>query len=107
MSALYIVFAIIVTLSVYLYLVHLSMTRKLPDVLKLSQPLWTIEELQDTYKKAETSPVDYTPFIPTKKNRRYIVVGGSGMLHPLLPPTPHMGRLMATSWYLRCHFEQA
>ncbi|KAL2866748.1 putative 3-beta hydroxysteroid dehydrogenase/isomerase family protein [Aspergillus lucknowensis] len=41
---------------------------------------WTVEEIKAAYKKAVHSPIDVTKSLPHKQNRRYIVVGGSGLV---------------------------
>lgn len=45
---------------------------------KLVQKDWTKKEIEDAYEHAQTSPTDVKPFLFTRQNRRYVVVGGSG-----------------------------
>src|ERR1051326_2824015 len=69
-------------LSVALYLRHVNnaMTRIPPEVSKLSLPRLTDEEISTTYKRICDNPIDITPHLPPSLKRRYVVVGGSGMV---------------------------
>jgi hypothetical protein len=49
------------------------------EALKISPNRWTKEEIVETYRRIEKSPLDWTPHLPPKVDRRYIVVGGSGL----------------------------
>jgi hypothetical protein len=64
---------------IYLWLANHAMCRRMPEAMKYAQEPWTEEEMRRTYEEAQKSPVDFRSFLPPKKNRRYIVVGGSGM----------------------------
>lgn len=50
------------------------------EVLKLSPHRFTDQEIRDTYKKVTEKPLDWTPHLPPKLERRYVVVGGSGLV---------------------------
>ena len=63
----------------YLWLANYAMMRPLPEALRHAQEPWTNEEMLEVYKEAQKSQVDVKPFLPPKKSRRYVVVGGSGM----------------------------
>ncbi len=71
--------AIAVTIFSYLWLTNHAMAKPLPEALQHAQKPWRKEEMQDAYDEARLSSVDLRPFLPPKKSRRYIVVGGSGM----------------------------
>ncbi|PKS10524.1 hypothetical protein jhhlp_002277 [Lomentospora prolificans] len=50
------------------------------DALKVSPHRWTKEEIIETYRRIEENPIDWTPHLPPKLDRRYIIVGGSGLV---------------------------
>lgn len=66
--------------ALYLYHVNRAMT-KVPEEARLLSPRrWTAEEIKEAYRKAIESPVDVSKSLPPKQHRRYIVVGGSGLV---------------------------
>ena len=71
--------------TLYLYHVNSAMKVVPEEVHKSSPHRWTIHEIKEAYKKSQESPVDVSRSIPPKQSRRYVVVGGSGML--ILNPT--------------------
>lgn len=73
-----ILFASLVLLSTYLWAVNRAVSIAPPEALRLAQKPWTTAEIQDAYRKAQVSASDVTPYLFGAKNRRYIVVGGSG-----------------------------
>jgi len=85
-----------VVILIILYLRHINNGMKqVPDeVLKLSPHRWTDEEIHQTYKQIIEKPLDWTPHLPPRLERRYVVVGGSGLvggflvLHLLARGTP-------------------
>lgn len=55
---------------------------------------FTKSEIRETYERAKREPIEYSKHLPSKENRRYIVVGGSGMFpsptsSPSLPLLTH------------------
>ena len=62
----------------YLWLANYAMTQSLPGAMNHAQKPWTEEEMREAYEEAQKSPIDVRPFLPPRKKRRYIVVGGSG-----------------------------
>ncbi|KAE9967847.1 hypothetical protein EG328_007939 [Venturia inaequalis] len=53
----------------------------IPDeVSKISPHRWTEEEIKAAYAKVVKNPVDDSAHLPPKLERRYIVVGGSGLV---------------------------
>ncbi|KAJ5908946.1 3-beta hydroxysteroid dehydrogenase/isomerase [Penicillium taxi] len=64
----------------YLYHVNSAMSTTPEEALKLSPKRWTIEEIKEVYKRCQESPVDITKSLPPKQSRRYVVVGGSGLV---------------------------
>ncbi|GES60735.1 NAD(P)-binding protein [Aspergillus terreus] len=64
----------------YLYHVNRGMCAVPAEALALSPRRWTVEEIKAAYDEAARSPVDVSKSLPPKQNRRYIVVGGSGLV---------------------------
>jgi hypothetical protein len=66
------------------YLVHVDRAmREIPEESrKLSPPSerWTKDQVLHAYEKIKKTPIDFTPHLPPKQNRRYIVIGGSGLV---------------------------
>ncbi|KAJ5948593.1 hypothetical protein N7454_001900 [Penicillium verhagenii] len=65
-----------------LYLRHVNtVMKKTPEEAQnLSPHRWTVEEIQSAYTRASENPVDVTKSLPPKQTRRYVVVGGSGLV---------------------------
>ncbi|KAK8254144.1 hypothetical protein IWZ00DRAFT_487518 [Phyllosticta capitalensis] len=70
----------VVGLVVCLYLWHVN--RGLggsPQVVdRVAVKPWTEKELREAYHKLREHPIDVTPHLPPKQQRRYIVTGGTG-----------------------------
>ncbi|KAI9367944.1 hypothetical protein BJX61DRAFT_260532 [Aspergillus egyptiacus] len=64
----------------YLYHVNHAMSAVPEEASNLSPRRWTVDEIKAAYKKAVHAPVDVTKSLPPKQNRRYIIVGGSGLV---------------------------
>ncbi|KAL3463807.1 hypothetical protein BJX64DRAFT_276229 [Aspergillus heterothallicus] len=64
----------------YLYHVNRAMCIVPEEARSLSPRRWTVNEIKAAYKQAVHAPVDVTKCLPPKQDRRYIVVGGSGLL---------------------------
>lgn len=80
MQFLLLIFVSIVLIATYLWFVNRSVSVAPIEATRLAQKPWTTEQLQEAYRKFEASPTDVTPYLFGKKNRRYVVVGGSGEL---------------------------
>jgi nucleoside-diphosphate-sugar epimerase len=50
------------------------------EALRLAPHRWTDDEIKSTYQRISAHPVDIRPHLPPKQNRRYVVVGGSGLV---------------------------
>ena len=51
-----------------------------PEAARKASPWrWTRQEIRDTYERVKQNPIDFTKHLPPRQDRRYIVVGGSGM----------------------------
>jgi hypothetical protein len=72
---------IILVITVIVHLVHIqwAMNRVPPEINDISPHRWTEEEIRETYKKMAEKPIDFKSQLPPKLNRRYVIVGGSGM----------------------------
>ncbi|PYI04867.1 NAD(P)-binding protein [Aspergillus sclerotiicarbonarius CBS 121057] len=64
----------------YLYHVNRGMGGTPDEILRLTPHRWTPEEIQAAYEDAIRNPVDVRKSLPPKQNRRYIMVGGSGLV---------------------------
>jgi len=64
----------------YLYHVDRAMLQLPEEARLLSPKRWTLDEIKAAYKKAIEDPIDVSKSLPPKQDRRYIVVGGSGMI---------------------------
>lgn len=64
---------------IYLWLVNRAILRVPKEIEKISPHRWTKKQMKETYERIEKNPIDFAPHLPPKLDRRYIVVGGSGM----------------------------
>ena len=93
-NALLVAAAAIVAGALWLYRINTLMKVVPKDVAEYSPHRWTKKEVQDTYAQMSKKPLDFTKLLPPKLERRYVVVGGSGMLQPpsfILPAFPTTG----------------
>jgi nucleoside-diphosphate-sugar epimerase len=69
-------------LLLVLYLNHVNngMTATPPEALKESPQRWTDEEIKATFNRVCANPIDIRPHLPPRRDRRYIIVGGSGLV---------------------------
>ncbi|KAE8388492.1 hypothetical protein BDV23DRAFT_173781 [Aspergillus alliaceus] len=65
---------------IYLYHVNRAINAVPEEAHRLSSPRWTVEEIKAAYEKAIASPTDVVKSLPPRQHRRYIVVGGSGLV---------------------------
>jgi hypothetical protein len=75
---------VLTLLFLYLAKVNWGMKTTPPEALKYAPKRWTSEQCRAAYGRIEKKPVDWAPYLPPKLERRYIVVGGSGMPRHLL-----------------------
>lgn len=70
-----------------LYLYHLNRGLKAvpQEAHRLSPRRWTVREIRAAFDNVVNSPVDVSKSLPPKQNRRYVVIGGSGMYLGLRP----------------------
>lgn len=73
-----VVLGLILLIGFYLWRVNRLMHSTPDDARRLTQPIWTDDELRNAYKKAQSHPIDVRPFLFDRTNRRYLVTGGSG-----------------------------
>lgn len=74
------VISILVLVVAYLWHCDRAVTTTHPEALKLAQKPWTTDEIREAYRKLQTSPIDVKPYLCPKKNRRYVIAGGSGLV---------------------------
>jgi biopolymer transport protein ExbB/TolQ len=72
--------------AVWLYRVNRAFRAVPEEAARASPRRWTKNELRETYERLKKKPLDFTKNIPPRLDRRYIVVGGSGVL----PPAPKL-----------------
>ena len=80
MAYLYAAFGLFFLLIVYLWHVNRGMSGAPPDALRLTGQPWTPDDIRKAYEKVQTSPTDVSKVLPPKQGRRYIVIGGSGLV---------------------------
>ncbi|PYH99281.1 NAD(P)-binding protein [Aspergillus ellipticus CBS 707.79] len=64
----------------YLYHVNRAMGDAPEEARRLSPRRWTEDEIKAAFEDAVQNPIDVQKSLPPKQNRRYIVVGGSGLV---------------------------
>jgi len=65
-------------LLTYLWHANRAISTAPDEAVKLTQKPWTEEEIREAYRNAQIAPTDVRPYLFPKKDRRYIVTGGSG-----------------------------
>jgi hypothetical protein len=78
----YLIIAVVtVVVIAVVHLVHIQWAMdRIPDEINdISPHRWTEEEIRETYERIQAKPIDFKPLLPPRLNRRYVVVGGSGM----------------------------
>jgi hypothetical protein len=70
--------ASILFLSYYLWNLNRALAGTPEEAQKVSSHRWTPEEVKAVYARIEKNPINETPLLPPKLERRYVVVGGSG-----------------------------
>ncbi|KAE8372544.1 hypothetical protein BDV26DRAFT_97741 [Aspergillus bertholletiae] len=77
---LFIVLAACTAVLLYLYHVNRGITTVPEEARRLHPHSWTVDEIKAAFEKAENSPTDVAKSLPPKQHRRYIIVGGSGLV---------------------------
>ncbi|KAK3489242.1 uncharacterized protein B0T23DRAFT_197010 [Neurospora hispaniola] len=74
--------AVVIVGALWVYGVNRTMRTVPPTALKLSpnSNRWSKEYIRETYERVKKNPVDIKKHLPPKMDRRYIVVGGSGLV---------------------------
>jgi len=67
-------------LIVYLWAVNSSMKQVPPEALKKSPHRWTSAEIRATYDRLKEEPIDFGKLLPAQLHRRYVIVGGAGLV---------------------------
>ena len=71
---------LIAVLLLYLMRLNWIMTSTPPEVAKVAQKPWVGDEIRARHAQLLESPPDYSSKLPPRLNRRYIVVGGCGLV---------------------------
>jgi nucleoside-diphosphate-sugar epimerase len=72
--------ALFLFLAWYIRHVERALKSTPKEALRQSPRRWTDEEIKSTYERISAHPIDIKPHLPPKQNRRYVVVGGSGLV---------------------------
>lgn len=70
----------VLLLSLYLYKLHKVMISVPEEARALRPHPWTEKEIQETYDRVCREPIDFTKRLPPRLERKYIIVGGSGLV---------------------------
>lgn len=70
--------AFVVALIVYAIRVDHVMRNTPPEALKYVPRFIDVEEIQSTYEGIKKNGIDFAKELPPRRERRYLVVGGSG-----------------------------
>jgi FlaA1/EpsC-like NDP-sugar epimerase len=65
---------------IWLVRINLAMHAVPAEAAKVMSHRWTRKEIQETYERVRKSPVDFSKHLPPRLDRRYVVVGGAGMV---------------------------
>ncbi|KAJ3945778.1 uncharacterized protein N0V96_004119 [Colletotrichum fioriniae] len=71
---------LLAALLAYLWKINRAMSTIYPEALRVSPDRWTPDKIKRTFERMEKQPIDWTPHLPPKLDRRYIIVGGSGLV---------------------------
>ncbi|KAI9934205.1 hypothetical protein ASPWEDRAFT_170169 [Aspergillus wentii DTO 134E9] len=66
--------------ALYLHHVNRGLTEAPEEARRLSPHRWTEDEIKAAYQKNIENPINITKSLPPKQQRRYIVVGGTGLV---------------------------
>lgn len=72
--------AVVALLSLYLYRLNRAMKDVPEEAWAWRGRPWTESEIQETYERMSSQPIDFAKVLPPKLDRRYIVCGGSGLV---------------------------
>ncbi|RYO91088.1 hypothetical protein DL766_003348 [Monosporascus sp. MC13-8B] len=75
-----VIIVFLVIFFLYLYHINYAMSGTPEEALKVSPDRWTEKEMRKTYRRISDHPIDFTKHLPRKQERRYTVVGGSGLV---------------------------
>ncbi|KAK4205263.1 hypothetical protein QBC40DRAFT_323211 [Triangularia verruculosa] len=64
----------------WLYRFNTALKATPEEARKFSPKRWTQEQLKEAYEHAQKHPIDFSKHVPPAQKRRYIIVGGSGLV---------------------------
>ncbi|RAQ43219.1 hypothetical protein AFGD_009629 [Aspergillus flavus] len=77
---LFIILAACIAVLLYLYHVNRAIMAVPEEARRLCPHRWTVDEIKAAFEKVQDSPTDVAKSLPPRQSRRYIVVGGSGLV---------------------------
>ncbi|OHE92314.1 3-beta hydroxysteroid dehydrogenase/isomerase [Colletotrichum orchidophilum] len=69
-----IAFGLLAALLAYLWKINRAMSTIHPEALRVSPDRWTPEKVRHTFERMEKQPIDWTPHLPPKLDRRYVIL---------------------------------
>ncbi|KAK0731475.1 dehydrogenase-like protein [Lasiosphaeris hirsuta] len=70
----------IVIITIWLYRINSAMKSVPEEVAEWAPRRWTQHEVRAAYERIKRNPVDFVKDLPPRLDRRYIVIGGAGMV---------------------------
>ncbi|KNG84556.1 3-beta hydroxysteroid dehydrogenase/isomerase family protein [Aspergillus nomiae NRRL 13137] len=77
---LFIILTACIAMLLYLYHVNRGIMAVPEEARRACSHRWTVDEIKAAFEKVVNSPTDVAKSLPPKQHRRYIVVGGSGLV---------------------------
>jgi len=74
------ILALILGFVAYVYRLNRTLATTPPEAKKLAIPTLTDEVIRKTYQRIQKDPIPWEKALPKRLDRRYIVVGGSGLV---------------------------
>ncbi|KAF0326330.1 3-beta hydroxysteroid dehydrogenase isomerase family [Colletotrichum asianum] len=74
------VFGLVAAAVLYLWRINWAMSNTPPEAQRVSPDRWTPDRVKRVFERMEKQPIDWTPHLPPKLDRRYVIVGGAGLV---------------------------
>ncbi|KAK4152450.1 hypothetical protein C8A00DRAFT_44504 [Chaetomidium leptoderma] len=75
-----VIVAVAVIAAAWLFRINSAMQSVPDEARKASPRRWTKTDLRDTFERLKQKPIDFTKLLPPRLERRYVIVGGSGLV---------------------------
>ncbi|KAK4145542.1 uncharacterized protein C8A04DRAFT_26799 [Dichotomopilus funicola] len=72
--------AVAVLAAVWLVRINAGMLSVPEDAQNASPQRWTKQRIQEAYERVKKKPIDFSHLLPPRLERRYVIVGGSGLV---------------------------